>query len=155
MRSVLTIGLCLAGLGLIGCGNSLPDPVVPSAPPPKAGPHGGLAYALPDELGYAEIVNEPPVEGRGEKVSTSIVVYFLSPDVKQSGKTPSDVKFILKRGKTDSRTLTLKAEPKSGDSSGQSRFVSESGPFRVEDLRGDLTASVEGKPVSISVVGGR
>ena len=156
MRLPIAVGLGLAGLGLIGCGNTLPNPPIPTTAQSKAGPHGGTALPLLDGQAYAEIVNEPPVEDRGPKVSTAIVVYFLGPDAKESAMTtPTDVNFILNLGSNNSRTVALKAEPKSGDPAGGGRFVSEMGPYRVEDLRGDLTASVGGKTAKVSLVGGR
>ncbi len=156
MRPLIAIGLCLAGLGLAGCGNTLPEPPPPTTAPPKVGPHGGMAYPLLDGQAYAEIVNEPPVEERGPRVSTSLVVYFLGTDAKESATpAPTDVKFVVNPGKSDSRTVALKAEPKSDDPAGGARFVSDRGPYRVEDLRGELNASIGGKPARASLAGGR
>lgn len=119
------------------------------------GPHQGTAYALPDNLGYAEIVNEPEVTDRGA-TPTSIVVYFLQADAKSSlTPVPTDVKVKVDRGRRGSETLALKAEPKAGDAAGASRFASSPGRNELETLRCHLMATAGGKPVNISVSGSR
>jgi hypothetical protein len=156
MRPMITIGLCLAGLGLTGCGSGLPDAPAPSTAPAKAGPHGGIALPMLEGQVYAEIVNEPSVEDRSSNDSTAIVVYFLGLDAKKSATTtPADVKFVIELSKSSTRAVPLKAEPKSDDPAGGARFVSEMGPYRVQDLRGYLTADMGGKPAKVSLLGGR
>jgi hypothetical protein len=153
MRSLLAASLLVATCGIFGCGESLPTIPAATKEPTKIGPHQGIAYPLPDGLGFVEIVNEPEVEERGSKVSTSLVVYFLGSDAKVSMTSPpSDVKFNLNPGKPDAKSLVLKAEPKAGDPAGAGRFASETGPYRIEELRGELVATVGGKPVSIPIV---
>jgi hypothetical protein len=146
----------LAGCGLLGCGGSLPAPPTPALDASKIGPHEGMAYALPGGQGYAEVVNEPIVEARGDAPPTSIVVYFLGSDAKTSStQTPTDVKVIMNPGKPTTKTVTLKAEPKAGDPAGGSRFASEPGPYRITELRGELVATLGAGPIKISVVEGR
>jgi hypothetical protein len=156
MRRMITIGLCVAGLGLTGCGSGLPAPPAPTTAPSKVGPHGGMAFPMLEGQAYAEVVNEPPIEDRRSNSTTAIVVYFLGMDAKESATTvPAEVKFVLDLGRGSTRVISLKAEPKTGDPAGGARFVSEMGPYRVEDLRGDLTADVGGKPAKVSLLGGR
>ena len=52
-----------------GCGSS--DPV----PPPAIvqGPHQGQAYNLGEGVGYAEVVNDPPIERGREETPTAFV----------------------------------------------------------------------------------
>ena len=156
MRNLLAIGLLFSGYALFGCGGTLPDLPPPSKDAPKVGPHQGIAYALPNEQGYAEVVNEPAVEGRGGTTPTSIVVYFLEPDAKTSlAQTPEEVKFNVNAGRSGTRTVALRAEPKAEDPVGKSRFASDTGPYRIEELRGDLIVTLGGNPIKISVAEGR
>lgn len=141
----------LFALGTAGCDRSVSPP-----PPPKdaavAGPHDGVAYALPDGVGYAEVVNEPPVTDRAE-TPTSVVVYFLASDAKAPlTPSPTDVKLQIDRARKGSETLALKAEPKSG---GANRFASAPGPNDVQALHGRLTAKLGGKPINILISGAR
>jgi hypothetical protein len=153
---MIAIGLGLAGLGLTGCGSGLPEPPAPTSAPSKVGPHGGMAFPVLEGQAYAEIVNEPPVEDRRSNSSTALVVYFLGIDAKgPATTTPADVKFVLDLGRGKTRAVPLKAEPKSEDPAGAARFVSEMGPYRVEDIRGDLTADMGGKPAKVSLLDGR
>lgn len=119
------------------------------------GPHHGTAFALPQDAGLAEVVNEPEPEGRSDPV-TSIVVYFLMPD----GKTPltpapTDVRVVVSAGRKKPETLELKAEPKSDDPSGGARFASKTGPYLLPDLHGQLSAKVGGAEFKASLVGVR
>jgi hypothetical protein len=129
---------------------------MPAKEASKIGPHEGMAYALPEGQGYAEVVNEPPVEERGVKTPTSIVVYFLGGDAKSpSTLTPTEVKFVVNPGKNDTKTIPLKAEPKAGDPASGNRFVSEPGPYRLSELRGELLATVGANAIKVPVVEGR
>jgi hypothetical protein len=115
-----------------------------------------MSFALPNDLGYAEVVNEPQVEGRGDASNTSIVVYILTPDIKASAPVAlTDVKFVIDAGTARTKTLTLKSEPKPNDPAGGNRFISEAGPYRIEEIRGELTANAAGAPVKIMVAQGR
>jgi hypothetical protein len=156
MRTILALGIMLSGCVGMGCGGSLPSPPPPPKDAPKLGPHGGMAFALPNDLGYAEIVNEPPVEERGNRTPTSIVVYFLAPDARASasGKL-SDVTIVLNVGTANARKLALKSEPRGDDPAGGNRFLSEAGPYRIEEIRGELNANASGTPIKILVAEGR
>jgi hypothetical protein len=154
MRRLLFVGLMLSGCVVIGCERLPPAPVSKDAP--RVGPHQATAFALADDLGYVEFVNEPPVEERGSSTPTPIVVYFLDKDAKASSNlSPTDVKFRIDQGQKGSRTVDLKSEPKGDDPAGGCRFTSTPGPFRIDELRGELTANAGGKPVKASLVGAR
>jgi hypothetical protein len=155
MRSLTLI--CLIGLAsgvFVGCGETPPQ-IPGDLNQQKIGPHQGVAYPLPDDLGYAEVVNEPEPETRGT-TSTALVVYFLDPPAKASLATlPTNVTFQLALGNGKAQTVALKAVPKAEDPVGSGRFASDLGPYRLAELRGDLTATISGKPIKISLVGGR
>ncbi len=119
------------------------------------GPHQGPAYALPDGLGYAELANDPKAEEQDRTAATALVVYFLKPDAKTSlTPAPTDVKFQATIGRKN-QVIDLKPAPKADDPAGESRFASQPGPYRLEDLRGDLAAKAGGTPVKISIAGAR
>lgn len=155
MRRILTFGALLSGVALLGCGGK---PALPPMPKdtPTVGPHQGTAYALPDGLGYAEVVNEPSASERDRAAPTAIVIYFLGPDAKAAlTPAPTDVKFQVASGRGKGQAVSLSAGPKSDDPAGASRFASPTGPYQLEDLHGELTAKAGGKPAKIPIAGAR
>jgi hypothetical protein len=144
--------LAAAVLAAAGCSA---EPA-PQAPAVVKGPHDGTTLRLPDDQGFAEIVNEPEPSGRSRDETTALVVYFLQADGKTPiSPAPSDVKFEAKSGKQAAKTLALAAEPKSDDAAGAARFATKPGPYSLADLRGRLSASVGGKDVSVDYAGAR
>jgi hypothetical protein len=110
---------------------------------------------LPDGLGYAELVNDPKADERERTAPTALVVYFLKPDAKTSASPPpTEVKFQANLGRK-MQTIELKPAPKSDDPAGEGRFASQPGPYRLEELRGDLTAKAGTTPVKLSISGAR
>jgi hypothetical protein len=148
----VSVALLVMSLSLfVGCGMPIPPPALN-----VQGPHDGNSSRLPDDRGFVEIVNEPEVPSRASKQPTSIVAYFYQPD----GKTPmtpppSDVRVVLDLGRRRTEKLAMKAEPKSGDTSGACRFASKTGPYQLPNLRGQLSASVGGRQVDIIFEGER
>ena len=143
--------VCILGLAVLaGCegGAALAPQVV-------VGPHGGTAYRLPGERGFAELVNEPEVDDARVAPTTALVVYFLQPDGKSPlTPAPSDVsaRVMIERRLT---TLPLKAEPKAGDPTGSARFATILGPYQLADLHGTLTATAGGETATIAFAAGR
>jgi hypothetical protein len=121
------------------------------------GPHDGTAFVLPENKGVVELVNEPPVTDRRGTVSTSVVAYFLQADGKTPmSPAPADVKVEVRGGdRQPPKSVPLAAEPKPDDPSAAARFASKPGPYDLEAVRGTLTASVAGSPVTVSFGGGR
>ncbi len=153
MRSAFILIIALA-CGLPGCGGS---PTLPPLPKdaPTVGPHQGPAYALPDGLGYAEFANDPKADERDRTAPTALVVYFLKSDAKTSlTPPPTDVKFQAANGRRV-QAIDLKPTPKADDPAGESRFASQAGPYRLEELRGDLTAKAGATPVKLAIAGAR
>jgi len=146
------IALFVAGLTW-GCSESV------TVPPPRnqieTGPHQGTAYQLED-LGFAELVNEPEVDARSGNTPTSVVVYFLQPDGKTAMPTPpTEVSLKVTKDRSASQSLALKAQPKSGDPAGSARFESPTGPYALDQVRGTLTVTVGGKKIEKQIAGGR
>jgi len=139
-----------AGSALTGCGGLPTPPPKRSAP---AGPHQGVTLLLPHGSGVAEIVNEPEPSDR-RAADTSVVVYFLMPDARTPlTPPPADVRVRVELGPKRSETLELKAEPRTDDPTGASRFASRTGPYLLSALRGELTATVGSARLKIPLSG--
>jgi hypothetical protein len=152
MRFPLPTSMLALPLLFTGCEGSQ---AVPPVAREETGPHQGALHRLPDNTGVVEIVNEPEVTDRRSNPTTAIVVYFLHSDGKTAmTPAPSDVRVEVDEGRNQTRTLALKADPRSADASGGSRFASEAGPYLLEGLRGKLIANIAGKPVEQTFAGG-
>ncbi len=153
MGRLFVLAVSFAGIGIAGCG-------APSSPPlpkdaPTVGPHEGPAFALQDGLGYAEFANDPKAGAGDRAAPTALVVYFLKPDAKTSLEPPpTDVKFQSTVGRKV-QGFDLKPAPKSDDPAGGSRFASQPGPYRLEELRGELSAKAGPTPVKLTIAGAR
>jgi hypothetical protein len=155
MRKPLVVALSFLGIGLVGCGGSPNLPAMPKDAP-TVGPHGGTAFALPDGMGYAEVVNDPPPGERDRSAPTSLVVYFLQPDAKTALSTPpTEVKVQGGTGRNTAQSVALKAEPKADDPAGASRFATPRGAYQLDEFRGELTAKAGSTPVKITIAGAR
>jgi hypothetical protein len=128
------------------------------------GPHHGTTLQLPEQKGFVELVNEPQPKDRRNTEPTSLVAYFLKSDARTPlDPVPTDVSFAVDsgggRGTRGSRSageaIALTAEPKSDDPAGAGRFASKPGPYQLSNLRGTLSAKIEGQAVSVMVAGGR
>jgi len=114
---------------------------------------------LPEGLGYAEFVNEPPATERGSDPPTALVVYFLQADGKSPlSPPPSEVKARVEVSgsrQVATQTLEMKPEPKSDDASGGVRFTSKPGPFQLGNIRGSLSGKAQGKAFKLEIAQGR
>ena len=149
MRWVL---LAILALGPLGCGGDEAPPEGSKALVSEAGPHRGPSYALPDNLGFVEVLAEPLGVGSLKKAPEVVLaVYFLGPDRKAAlSPSPTDVKIVAHLpGEDAPRTITLSASPKPGDPAGGLRFASATGPYDLDELRGEVQANVADKPVSV------
>jgi hypothetical protein len=150
--SLAVLGALAAGFGLVGCGGETRPPAPKGAP--TVGPHQGTAFVLPNEADLAEVVNEPEPTRRGKAANTAVVVYFLKPDARTPlTPPPSQVRVRVDQGMKKQENLELKAEPRSGDPAGASRFASKTGPYALFDLRGVLTGSVGGSEFKVPLSG--
>jgi hypothetical protein len=147
MRHGLRCALLLPASLVLGCGTITPAPPI-TAKGTTIGPHGGSAVPLPDDKGYAEVVVER--ESRAIKSARSrIAVYFLTSDLKSPfGGAPSGVIVKAVPPEGEAVTLTLAPAPASSDKAGKCRFVSDPGKFDYDELRGELTATIDGKSMT-------
>ncbi len=128
-RAYWTLGLALA---LAGRGESGPRPG-PTAP------HGGVLLGLPDDKGFVEVVRR---DSPGQPGTGRIVVDFLDPSKNAMNPPPT------------SATLKLRASknPKPIDLKPAEAGALETPPLPVQgDLEGELAATVDGKPINLSI----
>lgn len=141
-RHLLTILRPLVALGLAAC--LLPGCAgggASSEPPggtlqQDVGPHGGVAVPL-GERGYAEILVD--VKGGSQ---TTLVAHFLEPDRKAPlAATPTNVTANLKLPTGESPSVSFSPQ---GDAAAK-RFVSNPGDYNFDELRGELSATLDGE----------
>lgn len=158
MRRATFVLVTLFGcISAAGCADAPAGPSAPAAI--LEGPHHGMTLRLPDDLGYAELVNEPPSGGASSSAPTALVVYFLAADGKAPMATPpSDVKAkveLASSRRAEQETLDLKPDPRSDDPAGACRFASRTGAYGLGTLRGELTGNAQSHPFKLEIAGGR
>jgi hypothetical protein len=143
--------IAIATLG--GCGRRSPAPE-----PPKAGPHGGQAIAIPGGAGFAEARLERPPGGQADGQDRPVLaIYFLGRDARTAMEPPpADVEVKLGQRDTTSRSYVtsyrLTHRPLADDPAGAARFVSEPGKFGGERVTGRVTATIGGAEASFPLV---
>ena len=114
------------------------------------GPHNGLMIPLPQNEGFAEILNQEATSAgsrqRG-RLPRMIVVYFLGADKKSAlstAPTAVSVKFLGETAGTEGPAISLSpaADPK--DPAGAMRFTSAAGDYDLARRRAKLTADLVG-----------
>jgi hypothetical protein len=149
MRRFLAVFGCawLAALSA-GCGGS--PPADPAAVVATVGPHGGRAVSLPDKKGLVEVVVEPAKGSTKANRQVVLAVYLLGPDGKSAlSPAPSQVAVsVVTPQDTTAKPVSLRAEDaaKPGTSVGL-RYVSDPGDFDYDELRGDVSITIEGREV--------
>ena len=135
-RRVPAVILILAA-SLTGCGG-----VNPAKPGPPT-PHGGVVVPLPEDKGLVEVVKQP---APGKAGRTVIVVYFLDNDRNPMTAAPTTATF--KGPSPADKPVSFK--PITGDAAKAGGLASD--PINDRgDMEGDLTATVGGSPVTVSL----
>jgi hypothetical protein len=143
MRRLLLLPLALALAAAPGCGGGDAAPTAAIPVPARNGPHGGPAYALPENAGLVEVVAEA-VKGASDPV---VAVYFLAPDgTAPLAALPTDAKIVLGGG--ESFPLTAKA-PARRDKLGAGRLESPPLPVDPDRIAGEVAATVGGRAVAL------
>lgn len=135
-------------LVLIGCGSATEPEVVTQIAQSKPGLNGGMAFPLPENLGYAEVVIERSKPG----APVVLAVYFLDESVtKEIASEPASVSATLELPTEETpKTVSLTAKAATNGKAGKGRkFVSAPGAYDFDELKGKITASVNGKEVSV------
>jgi hypothetical protein len=148
-NACLFLSLVAAGMWS-GCGVAVHTSAVPASSPL----HGGILIPLPEDQGFVEILNDQRVR-KGNRIATTIVAYLLQPDQK-SPITQSSASVTVKLGTPpDVRTIKMRPEPGGSDPSGSARFVSELGPFLLEQSGGEVEVVLGGKTLTAPFRGPR
>ena len=124
-----TLSTALLVAAISGCGGGGP---VPGTLPP----HGGTLVPLTGAKGFAEVVRDGP----------RLVVYFLDPDRKPLSPAPSDVRLRLRGAARKAVELKPADDPDPARSGGLAAAFPDG-----EGVSGELSAKVDGKPVSAPI----
>jgi hypothetical protein len=149
MRTAVLLAL-LATATCAGCGVG----VVPSAVPPTSALHGGILVPLPEQKGFVELLNDK-MEKRYGVYETTIVAYLLQPDQKtplQPKPTNVSIKLDTAKGQ---KSIPLVEKPDTADPAGSARFVSDFGPFELNQRGGELSFALDGKSQTVPFRGPR
>ena len=148
------LSLAAVLLPLLGCGSSGTTGSGSGIVPGPA-PHGGQMFALPGDKGFVEILTDYERIGARKKPGSQsqIVVYFLSPD-QTSALSPAPTSVtatIITPEEGEATTVTLKPQPASDkDPLSAGRFVSDLGKFDYDEIRGELTITLDGDTIKQS-----
>jgi hypothetical protein len=148
-HAVLFLSLVAAGI-CSGCG-----PGVHTAALPASGPlHGGILVPLPEVQGYVELLNDKR-ERKSGAILTNIVAYLLQSDQK-SPMTQQSPAVTVKLGTPPSvQMVALRPDPDRSDPSGSARFVSDFGPFLLNQSGGEIQVVLDGKTLTAPFRGPR
>jgi hypothetical protein len=141
-HALLFLSLVPAGM-CSGCGPG----VHTSALPASSALHGGVLIPLPENQGYVELLNDKR-ERKSGRVQTNIVAYLLQPDQKTAlAAKPSKVavKLDTPRGPA---TIDLVPKPNQADPIAGTPYVSEFGPYELNQRGGEVTVAIDGKTLT-------
>ena len=131
----LTAALILAILA--GCDGP------PNPKPGPATPHNGSLVALPDGLGFVEILKEADPARRGQ---SKVVAYFLDPSKNPLAAVTT---VSLKSQASGGKAVDFKPAGDAGPAKAGA-MISSSFSDRGE-VEGDLTATIGGKPITVPI----
>jgi hypothetical protein len=143
------LSLITAGM-LSGCGAGAHTSMVSESSPL----HGGILIPLPENQGFVELLNDKHVM-KGRVLHTTIVAYFLQPDRKSPITQPAPAITIKLGAPPDVRTVTMRPEPDGKDPSGSARFVSDIGPYLLNQSGGEIQAGLGSKSFTVPFRGPR
>lgn len=133
-------------LAMAGCGGTAPVETTEVA---KAQPglNGGMAYPIPGDLGYVEVVVERTKPGQ----PVIVAAYFLDSSAKNAlAAEPSAVRArLVLPVEGDPKEVNLAAKAKSGGKSTGKRYATEPGNYDFDELKGELFVTLDGKEVSV------
>lgn len=142
-------GMFLALLAIVplGCGKSASS-LSTVALASKPGANGGTAFPLADGKGYAEVVVETVKQTKKGR-DVVLAVYFVKEDLKTALSpvpTGTSIKIIVP-GEQEERRANLAAAPKKPD---DGRFATEVGQFDFDEMHGEVIATIDGKPATVT-----
>jgi hypothetical protein len=151
MRHVVLLFSSFAVGTFTGCGagEANPSPLAETS-----NLHGGILIPLPEDQGFVELLNDRYEKKRAAYLTT-IVAYVLQPDKKTAfPKPPTSVSVTLLTSK-GKKTIPLLLTPRPSDPVGSVRFVSDLGPYELNQIGGDIAVEVDGKRLTATFRGPR
>ncbi|MFM1802178.1 MAG: hypothetical protein RJA81_1530 [Planctomycetota bacterium] len=148
MQFFLRICLLFSLLLITGCGGSSSVPVVQEIAQSKPGLNGGVAFPLPENTGYVEVLVERSKPGQ----PVIFAAYFLNAAADgPAASEPSAVTAQLVLPTEDQpKDVTLtKQGKKGGDKAVGVRFASVPGAYAFDELSGEITVTLDGKPLVV------
>ncbi len=136
MRLALLPALLVAS-GLVGC-SSTQAPLIPKAP------HGGMIFDLPGGAGSVEVVRRP-IEDQPGRIRPCLY-YF---DAAMNPKAPPPAVATLKLRGRKGGSVEFRP-PSAADPAGVGMLEGPNLPD-AGDIEGELTATVDGKPTTVSI----
>lgn len=146
----LSLVLALApALSLCGCGSGTGGGS--SAATHSVGPHGGTAVALPGEKGYAEVVLDRSGVKPGKAGGAKIQAYFLGKDARTPLASPptSATLSLTIPGKDEPVSASMSPDAAASKPADKGRLTTPPGDFDYDELRGELSATVDGQAATI------
>ncbi len=131
---------------MAGCGGSAPV-VTTEVAKAQPGLNGGMAYPIPGDLGYVEVVVERSKPGQ----PVIVAAYFLDSSAKETMTAePTAVRARLVLPVEDApKEVTLASKAKAGGKSTGKRFATEPGNYDFDELKGELFVTMDGKEVAV------
>lgn len=132
---------------IAGCGGSGEVEVKQEVAQSKPGVNGGIAFPLPDNKGFAEVVLE---RGRpGQPVA--VAVYLLDDSLKAPIKASATAKFarLQMPGEDAPRQVSLNAREATAKKAVGKKFASDPGAYDFDELKGEIGLSLDGAEVLI------
>jgi hypothetical protein len=146
--------LCVA-LTPLGCTGAS----VPAGTEDRLGPHRGVLLALPDDQGFAEVIDEVPAGARQvgrAQTPSRIFVYLLNPELSAPASvSPSTMTMRVTVVTGSPQAVPLEPEPDAADPLGKNRFASKPGPYGLREAEGELSAELGGSTWQASFDGSR
>lgn len=145
MRNLLVFAVFI--LPVAGCGGGNGVEIKQEVAQSKPGANGGIAFPLPENKGYAEVVIERGKPGQ----PVVLAVYLLNDSAKSaaSGNVGTKLARIQIPGEDAAKQVSLSAKESSGKKTVGKRFASEPGAYDFDELKGELVVSIDGKETTI------
>jgi hypothetical protein len=143
MRTPSSLMALVAAGALAGCGPTAVESTVPAT----GENHGGVLIPLTDNQAYLELLNGKR-QKKGKTYEANLEAYLLQPDRKSAFDRPPTSVEVRIGTPSGEKTVALKAEPVTTDPLGSTRFVSDFGPYELNQGGGDVTVKLGDKALT-------
>ena len=134
-------------LFVIGCGGGSSVEVKQEVAESRPGINGGIAFPLPENKGYAEVVIERSKPGQ----PVTLAVYLLDESAKSESKVnikATSAKIQIP-GEDAAKSVSLLAKESSTKKSVGKKFASAPGAYDFDELKGEILLNLDGKEVTV------